>query len=250
MKKAILDHYSWTFAYSIYHPVFYSCIKTNYTPIHVNSWPMKKIYNESKTFLEFHLEKSEVSHEKGNFQAYQWANQYNFNDESQVSDHVLEKGRTILLKRFAKRNDLVSLSNLLSNSDVSSQDYYLVASTIIKEGSLEELLQLLEKGLESKIPPKIGILLKIFEKAVNLGHQKACTTIWNYFSLIPKDFRLERAVLLKLNLVKNDQELFSVFQKAKEWSVLSPRVKTGILQTAKRFSSKFEADWKFRLFKK
>lgn len=240
MKKPILDHYSWTCAYAIYHPVFYSCIKTNFTPSHVHSWPIKKIYNlksysPSLKFLPY-------TREKGDLQAYNCANLF------PNAETLSEKARKILLKRFAKRNDINSISKVLSSlsdEQVQSDEYYIIAKCILKEGSVEELLNLIEKGSESLKPPKVSLLGKIFEKAAKEKHYKACDRIWEYILAIERDFRVEKCVLLKLTLVKNDQELLLVYRKAKEWNVLTPRVKKGVLSAAHRISSRFMRDYEY-----
>jgi hypothetical protein len=232
MKKPVLDHYSWACAYSIYHPVFYSCIKTNYTPSHVSSWPIKKIY----AFPDQDIPKYLSHREKGDLRAFEHAKDY-------PKVVLQDKSKRILLKRFSSRNDIHALSNLLSGSEVTSDDYYMIAKCIMHEGTVSEIMNLVEKGLESSKAPSMGLLGEIMAKAVQKKDYKTCQRIWDIVGLIKRDSRVERIVLLKLSLIEDDKELIVVYQKVLKWNLLTTKVKLGIQECAHRISSPYLQDW-------
>jgi hypothetical protein len=235
MKKSVLDHYSWACSYSIYHPVFYSCTKTNYTPSHVFSWPIKKIYS----FRDQNIPQYYNQKEKGDFRAFEQARDY-----PKVA--VEDKSRRILLKRLSSRNDIPTLSNILSGSEVTADDYYMIAKCIMHEGTVSEIMGLVERGLKSSKAPSIGLLGEIMGKAVQEKDYKTCQRIWELVGFLERDSRVERIIMLKLSIIEEDKDLIIVYYKVLKWNALTTKVKRGILECAHRISSPYLQDWMAR----
>jgi hypothetical protein len=234
MKKSIFDHYSWACAYSLYHPVFYSFVKTNYTPAHVSAWPIKKIYTRKQEPVRL-VNQRQV----GDLHSFQVSQEY---------PKIIPQGksRRILLKRFSTRKDVNAVVKLLSDCGVSSDDYYLLAATMMNEGSITELMVLIEKGLETEVAPTVGLLGDIMEKAVQEKDYKSCRRIWEILCFLERDAKVEKSVLLFLTVINDDKELFKVYRKALEWNVLTIKIQRGILECARRISCPYLKDWAFR----
>ena len=111
MLKKTFDKWDWTGSYSIHYPIFYSFIKSNFTPYHLKDpFPLKRIFKENQNIqkefpLEKYLKNSKYEKSKGNYMAYKSATSMH-QDESNLGNL---QGKEIILKKIAKNHDLNSL---------------------------------------------------------------------------------------------------------------------------------------------